>query len=316
MQTVQDVLFLDSSGEELLPGFSDDFPYIATRARLDQYADAGAPWHWHRTVELFYMERGCLEYSTPDGTWQFPAGSGGMVNSSVLHTSRVIPTSGECVQLLHLFDPVFLSGGHDTRLSETYILPLTTSGITLLPLRPEDPAQGALLRQIRAAFACSPTQWGYGFQLRAQLSELWLGLLRLAQTQPDVPRRYEHDASLKQMLLYIHRHITAPLSMEQLCASAHVSRRGCFRLFRDRLHTTPLNYIQCCRMRLACRLLLESDNSITQIAEHCGFGSSSYFARLFQTQFHCTPSAYRAKWHDPANIRHKTDCCPTSPAVY
>ena len=38
--------------EERLPGFSFDFPYISTRAQIDEYDGRLVPWHWPRTVEL------------------------------------------------------------------------------------------------------------------------------------------------------------------------------------------------------------------------------------------------------------------------
>lgn len=56
------------SREESLPGFSSDFPYIASRAELDKYPGQFVPWHWHQAVELFFIESGSLEYYTPVGT--------------------------------------------------------------------------------------------------------------------------------------------------------------------------------------------------------------------------------------------------------
>ena len=110
MQNIRSIQIHEESNEELLPGFSQDFPYIASCAELDKYIEPAIPWHWHRTVELFYMESGTLEYTTPNGKWTFPAGSGGFVNSNVLHTSRVVPSGEETIQLLHLFDSELLAG--------------------------------------------------------------------------------------------------------------------------------------------------------------------------------------------------------------
>lgn len=39
--------------EEIIPSFSEDFPYVATHAELDGFLPQGAPWHWHRMAELF-----------------------------------------------------------------------------------------------------------------------------------------------------------------------------------------------------------------------------------------------------------------------
>lgn len=76
MRQVQGVEFKEGSQEELLPGFGAAFPYIATCAQMDQYREPMAPWHWHRTVELFYMRSGTLEYTTPGGNRCFLKGPG------------------------------------------------------------------------------------------------------------------------------------------------------------------------------------------------------------------------------------------------
>ena len=118
MKNVQKLERNELTKEELLPEFSTDFPYISFCAELDKYIDPMVPWHWHRTVELFYMESGCLEYTTPNGKWVFPAGSGGFVNSNVLHTSQVTQTEESNLQLLHLFEPSFISGEHGNRMEQ------------------------------------------------------------------------------------------------------------------------------------------------------------------------------------------------------
>ena len=51
--------FRGTSREELLPGFEADFPCIASRTHLTHTM----PWHWHKELELFYVETGAL---TPD----------------------------------------------------------------------------------------------------------------------------------------------------------------------------------------------------------------------------------------------------------
>ena len=43
MREIQGIEFHIGSKEELLPGFSNDFPYIASRAELDQYIRCFVP---------------------------------------------------------------------------------------------------------------------------------------------------------------------------------------------------------------------------------------------------------------------------------
>lgn len=80
MKYIQGIQLISGSNEELLPDFQTDFPYIATCAELYKYLSPEIPWHWHSTAELFYMEKGQLEYTTPHGKWRFEAGMGGFLN--------------------------------------------------------------------------------------------------------------------------------------------------------------------------------------------------------------------------------------------
>lgn len=292
--------------EEILPDFSEGFPYVATCAELDSYLPLGAPWHWHRTVELFYVKSGCVSYSTPNGHWVFPAGSGGMVNANVLHASGISPANRPNIQLLHQFDPVFLAGAAGNALERKYILPVTASGLELLPLFPEHPEERNVLEKIRAAFAIDDRSWGYEFRLRQALTEIWLLLYSLAMPFIDAgPKRAELDAGIKALMVYVHEHYQQPISIDALAASAHVSRRVCFRLFAERLHMTPVAYIREYRLQKACQMLAQTEKTVTQIAYDCGLGSSSYFGKQFRAYTGSTPQEYRRTWHDRDNHARK-----------
>ena len=71
MKNIHSIEFYTESKEELLPGFEKDFPYIASRAELDKYMGCYVPWHWHRTVELFYMESGSTEQMVQYGKYVY-----------------------------------------------------------------------------------------------------------------------------------------------------------------------------------------------------------------------------------------------------
>lgn len=304
MKTIQTIQIIEHTKEEILPEFSSDFPYIATCAELNKYADPFTPWHWHKAIELFYIESGSLEYHTPHGKWIFPAGSGGMVNSNILHRSLFQQKAKKNVQLLHLFESSLLSGEQGSRIEQKYILPITTaSNIELIPLYPNQPAQIDILENIKDAFHFSENEWGYELKLREQLVHIWLKIFELEQSSIQNASIQKQNGSysdekLKAILIYIHEHFQEELSIEHLSQAVHLSKRSCFRLFQDSLHMTPMEYIRDYRLQIACRMLTQSNSSITEIAYLCGIGSSSYFSKIFRTKFHCTPFEYRKQWHD------------------
>ena len=298
MQNLQSVQ-IDSSNQEILPGFSAEFPYIATRAQLDVYPVPFVPWHWHRPVELFYIQSGCLEYTTPGGKWIFPAGSGGFVNSNVLHASGFHRQKEPNIQLLHIFDPAFLAGEAGSLIEKKYILPMVTATeLEIIPLSPDVPEEAEILGYIQAGFALQEDRWGYELELRNLLTTIWCKLFTLAL--PKMTRRPYPvgDANIKKLMVYIHEHYRQPLSVEELAQVVPVSKRACFRLFREQLHTTPADYIRSYRLQKACALLAHGSDTVTQIAYQCGLGSSSYFGKVFRETYHCTPLEYRKKWRD------------------
>ena len=296
MKNIQRIQLVEGSNEELLPGFSQDFPYIATCAELYKYLNPEIPWHWHSTAELFYMESGKLEYTTPNGKWVFSAGMGGFLKPNVLHMSRVLPSGEHGIQLLHLFEPTLISGEQGNRMDRKYIRPLArNSGIEMIVLSPENPTEAALLQKIRQTFALSEAEWGYEFQLRQQLTEIWMDLFEIARPFMTDVENDQGDRKIKEMLVYIHEHFAESISVEQIANAAHVSKRVCFRLFQENLHMTPVEYMRSYRLRKACQMLSGSREPVTQVAYACGLGSSSYFGKVFREQFGCTPAEYRRK---------------------
>ena len=273
MKNIQSIEFYNGSKEELLPGFENDFPYIASRAELDKYVKHYVPWHWHKTVELFYMESGSLEYDTPGGKLIFPAGSGGMVNSNVLHMTKAISQTEKNIQLLHIFDVSLLAGGQDSRIWQKYIAPVITAPqIEIIPLFPGNAAEERILKLIAASFRLSGDEFGYEIKLREALTEIWL--------------------------IYIHEHYGEKISIPELAAAAYLSERECYRVFHDCLHMTPMDYIKAYRLQAACQMLAKGQEPVTVISHDCGLGSSSYFGKVFREYAHCSPTEYRRKWQN------------------
>ena len=189
----------------MLPDYEKDFPYIASRAELDKYTGRHVPWHWHKTVELFYMESGSIEYDMPGGKLLFPAGSGGMVNSNVLHMTKAISQKEPNIQLLHIFDVSLLGGEQGSRIEQKYIAPVITAPqIEVIPLFPGNVAEKRILDLIITSFRLSSDEFGYEIKLREALTEIWLMLFELSR--PMREKKGEHNKindKIKLMMIYI-----------------------------------------------------------------------------------------------------------------
>lgn len=292
MKQIHGIRLVDRTGEEILPDFEEDLPYIASIVDMRRYFCAETPWHWHGAAELVYVYRGGIEYQTPGRSHRIRAGSGGFVNCNVLHASRML--TEDTVLFIHLFDPNMLSGAE--RVIKGYVAPLIQArGIEMLTFEPQE--DGLLLKNLEASFHLEEAAFGYELALQQALLGLWLEILNQAGPLSQASRG-PSDEKVKDMMAYIGAHYSENITVDTLARAAHVSRRVCFRLFQDNLHMPPVKYIRSVRLKKAEQMLRFSKESITQIGYACGLGSSSYFGKLFHEQYGCSPGAYRQKWHD------------------
>lgn len=300
MKKIQNVELRCGSREEILPDFVPEFPYIASFVEMDRHTGNFVPWHWHKEIELFYILEGVLEYNTPGGKTFFPPGSAGIVNSNVLHMTRLAQGEKKMASYIHIFDPSFISGSRGNRIDCKYVTPLVTaSQIEIIGAYPDHAEHAGLLEEIVCSFELKEEEFAYELKLRSRLSDIWCQLLSLAEPMPPgkgISEKMNDKAKL--MLAYIHENYSEKISIREIAAAAYVSERESFRTFRECLHMTPAAYLLDYRLQNACRMLTSGEDSITQIGHACGLGSSSYFGKTFRTRFGCTPLEYRHKWRD------------------
>ena len=230
-------------------------------------------------------------YDTPGGQWVFPEGSAGFLSGDVLHRSHVLATGahGRCLQKLHFFDPSFLIGEPGSRIHQHYFLPiLSDPSLEMMALSEENASEA--VRLIRESFELSESEPGYEIKLRNQLSLIWLELTSAAK----VARHTDIDPSrMKRMMRYVQEHYPEKISIKDIAASSLISERECYRMFKEHLKCTPVDYLISIRLEQAERLLKTTDESISWICQQCGFGSSSYFVKRFLERYGTPPRDWR-----------------------
>ena len=96
-----------------------------------------------------------------------------------------------------------------------------------------------------------------------------------------------------EVALYLQTHIHESVSLEELAQRFFMSRSYLTRSFRNVTGFSVVEYMTYIRILKAQQLLRESDRSITEIADLCGFGNITYFEKVFKTTTSQTPVQYR-----------------------
>jgi len=98
---------------------------------------------------------------------------------------------------------------------------------------------------------------------------------------------------LNTILQYIDEKLNNPeLSVEELSKHVGMSRGSLYHKLLELTGLTPIEYIRSVKLGRAAELLEKSDYNIAQIAYMTGFGTPSYFSRLFKSHYHVLPSEY------------------------
>jgi len=142
-----------------------------------------------------------------------------------------------------------------------------------------------------------------GLQCWLSLAEILHELASEQSWEILASARYQHRRShklnsrLERVTEYLEKHCREEVSLTQAACIAGLTPSAFSRFFHKMTHRTFTSYRNACRIREACRLLDETDLSITEIAFTCGFGNLSNFNRRFREEKRITPREYRHQYN-------------------
>ncbi|WP_071558723.1 helix-turn-helix domain-containing protein [Paenibacillus polymyxa] len=121
------------------------------------------------------------------------------------------------------------------------------------------------------------------------LQELLLFLMENIRRNTEIS---DNIQAVKHTVTYIESHYQQNITARQLYSIAGVAKWQYSTLFKSITGKKPLDYVLDIRMKHAKRLLLQTEDTIAQIAQAVGFKDESYFARKFRQTEGITPRQY------------------------
>jgi len=123
-------------------------------------------------------------------------------------------------------------------------------------------------------------------------------IVRILQT--NVRKSYQTDAhSLSGthrfafLTTYIQEHLRENLNVKDLSEQCCMSESNFYRVFKQEMGISPVDYINQLRIEKAKVLIKENECDLTEIFLSCGFKNRSYFNRTFKKYVGLTPNSFR-----------------------
>jgi len=98
---------------------------------------------------------------------------------------------------------------------------------------------------------------------------------------------------LKKTKDYINENYMKDINLDQLAASAYLSKFYYMHMFKEFFSVSPIKYQSNIRLQKAKELLLSTDLSIAEISEKVGYNDYSAFLRAFKNKENVSPKKYR-----------------------
>lgn len=113
--------------------------------------------------------------------------------------------------------------------------------------------------------------------------------------EPEQPQLTPRDERFRQLLEEtMKQHIEDPtFGVEEFAASTNLKRTQFYTKVKRITGMSPIELLRKAHLQHAARLLLETDLTIDEVRERCGFSNSTTFYNYFKQQFGMTPRQYR-----------------------
>lgn len=277
--------------------------YFADSDRLPEGRMFETKMHWHEAIEIIHFKSGNFQLSINMEPFAITKETFCLVESGMLHSITAEGTFHESALLFH---PSILSTRNMDAAENGLIAPLMAHDISL----PRQISEGMPVFEsfrktynlIEEIFRRDRDVRGDQYNVSKPDSQLavkslmMLLVAELSRYRMLGTSSHSQDPkaeALKNVITYIRKHYGEKIYIGQLAELMNFNEQYFSRFFKRTVGKTPVEYINEVRIRQASRLLINTSDSVLEIAEKCGFGNVGHFIDIFKRYTGRKPLEYR-----------------------
>ncbi|GAA3883212.1 AraC family transcriptional regulator [Leifsonia kafniensis] len=271
-------------------------PASSFRWRVHGYPDSLARWNFHQELEIHLIRRGNGRYIIGDVVGAFAPGHLVLVGSDLPHDWISDLEPGELIEdrdVVLQLDPGWLEGTQRAIPELRNLDPLLVRARRGIEFHGETARRGAetmeaiglatgvaaiveVLRLLEILSSAPATDWH----------------LLSTRAVDQAPGPETHDV-MAHALDYIFANIDTEVRLSVAARLAGMSESAFSRTFKAASGQTFSEMVKRLRLTQACRILEQTDATVTAVAQAVGFSNLSNFNRRFREEYQMTPSQYR-----------------------
>lgn len=237
--------------------------------------------HWHRSIEIFALFEGELEFYINEVRYPLHPGEFMLVNSNEIHSIHSPKKNLTVVLQIPLAtfekyytDEKFIYFSHSSRLQDEEVM--------------------KVIRSMYEIYA--KKEVGYELQVQSlffTLIYLLVTKYRKTDVDAEMVKSNKKLMRLSSITDYMKKNYNKDLSLESLAQTFGYSPTYLSRMFQKYAKTNYKSYLDNLRLEHAYKDLMNTEMSISMIASQNGFPNSKAFSKVFQKKYKELPSKFR-----------------------
>ncbi|MGL5354647.1 MAG: AraC family transcriptional regulator [Clostridium sp.] len=263
----------------------------------DINGDFSVPYHWHKEIEILYIEKGEFSIKINDHNFIAMPGDLYFINSEELHQVSAL-NSNPSVHYAIVFTPELISFDFYDYCQSYYINPILNKTLQFpTTISINTSASSQITNEFMSAVSSYDNEnLGWHLNVKSSLLKIISILIEndlLLKEGTLVNNSYKITIA-KNLISYISNNYTHKITINDLANETNMNPQYFCRFFKSLFGKTAIEYINEYRIEKAAEMIKCKDIKIIEICFAVGFDNFSYFIKKFKEYKKCTPSKYKS----------------------
>lgn len=249
--------------------------------------------HWHPQIEINYLKQGKVLVKRLTSELLLQEGQFCLMPPDEIHEHVPVGENNLMYTINFSTELITLPDGHFFQ--KNFLSPLR-SGKLQLPevITSSDGCYSEALSHLMQIIEADKGDPAYKSIVFLHTLGFCLAILPICNVteDPQLPTGSKGNEVIKRCHQYIGENYMKPITLEQLSEHVHLHPNYLCRLFKKHTGQTVVENINAIRVSFATQFIRNSNKTLPQIADACGFNSMTYFTKVFKQHTGSTPYAY------------------------